>query len=89
MLQIVVCTCVLLALVSFSSRADAGPGDEGDYYKLLGVPKTATEREIKKAFRKLAMEYHPDKNPDPAARKTFEKIANGKKNTKTLFHFLT
>jgi molecular chaperone DnaJ len=35
-----------------------------DYYKVLDVPKTATEAEIKKAFRRLAMKYHPDRNPD-------------------------
>ena len=52
--------------------------EEEDYYKLLGVPKTASEKEIKKAFRKLAMDYHPDKNPDPESRKKFEKIANGR-----------
>lgn len=48
-----------------------------DYYKVLGVPKDASERDIKKAFRKLAIQYHPDKNPDPEARVQFEKIANG------------
>ena len=35
---------------------------EKDYYKVLGVPKDATEAEIKKAYRKLAREYHPDAN---------------------------
>ena len=48
-----------------------------DYYKLLGVSKDASQKEIKKAFRKLAIECHPDKNPSPEAREKFEKIANG------------
>src|SRR5262249_61344635 len=35
-----------------------------DYYKVLDVPRGATEAEIKKAYRRLAMKYHPDRNPD-------------------------
>src|SRR5258706_14995913 len=35
-----------------------------DYYKLLELPRSATEADIKKAYRRLAMKYHPDRNPD-------------------------
>jgi curved DNA-binding protein len=42
-----------------------------DYYAILGVPKTASQAEIKKAYRKLARELHPDTNKDPAAEKRF------------------
>ncbi len=46
--------------------------DYKDYYAILGVPKTATQAEIKKAYRKLARQLHPDTNKDPDAEKRFK-----------------
>ncbi len=45
-----------------------------DYYAILGVQTSATASEVKRAFRKLALRYHPDKNPSSGARARFQEI---------------
>ena len=61
-----------------------------DYYEVLGLSKGASESEIKKAYRKLALKYHPDKNPDDSsaeekfkeAAEAYEVLSNGDKRAR-------
>ena len=52
-----------------------GGGSGKDYYKILGIARTATEDDIKKAYRKMALRFHPDKNKSAGAEEKFKEIA--------------
>lgn len=60
---------------SFAVSIGENMAEKRDYYEVLGLQKGASDDEIKKAFRKLAMKYHPDRNPDDkAAEEKFKEI---------------
>ena len=63
------------ALPFAGGRQGGSVADKRDYYEVLGVAKEATPDEIKKAYRKLALQYHPDRNPgDKSAEEKFKEI---------------
>ena len=66
---------VVLIMVTESMVGVVAKNQGRDFYKILGVKRNATQAEIKKAYRKLSLKYHPDKNPgDEEALAMFQEI---------------
>ena len=68
---------ILLSICLWCVIAQRKGADKGrDFYKILDIKKNASPADIKKAYRKLSMQYHPDKNPDDEeAKGKFQDVA--------------
>ncbi|XP_041639449.1 dnaJ homolog subfamily B member 9-like [Cheilinus undulatus] len=71
--------CVVLQLSLSVILTTAAPETSRNYYNILNVEPTASDSQIRKAFRRLAVKYHPDKNKSTDAEKTFREIAEAYK----------
>ncbi|KAL5710116.1 hypothetical protein ACHQM5_020720 [Ranunculus cassubicifolius] len=69
--KLVIICCLISGLILVSEAAKST-----DLYKVLGVERTASQREIQKAFHKLSLKYHPDKNKSKGAQEKFAEINN-------------
>uniref|UniRef100_A0A7S0LU62 J domain-containing protein n=1 Tax=Coccolithus braarudii TaxID=221442 RepID=A0A7S0LU62_9EUKA len=79
--QLVLVLCIFISVTSgvrSPRQRSASAAEETDYYKILGVRRGADKNAIKKAFRKMSVQWHPDKNPDnkEEAEVKFKAIAN-------------
>jgi DnaJ homolog subfamily C member 9 len=66
--------CLPRSLSGFFSESPRVMACDGEYYKLLGLPPTATVAEIKRAFRRVALSVHPDRNPAADAHAAFQQL---------------
>lgn len=71
---IIIAACLLLLQVQPGVGTTSSSTTLGDPYEILGIARTASAKEIRKAYKNLAVVWHPDKNKDPEAEEQFVKI---------------
>uniref|UniRef100_A0A3B3TGR8 DnaJ homolog subfamily B member 9 n=1 Tax=Poecilia latipinna TaxID=48699 RepID=A0A3B3TGR8_9TELE len=78
--------CLVLLLLCLTEDQQASASEPvRSFYDTLNVERTASDTQIKKSFRSLAVRYHPDKNKSAQAETTFREIAEGKRCCNKLF----